>query len=54
MIGSILDARLNKVFLYPILYLKSLKAIPAYTHSSAASIRAFHKCKAKELRTMTR
>ena len=28
--------------------------IPAYTHSSAASTRAFHKCKAKELRTITR
>jgi len=25
-----------------------------YTHSSAASTSAFHKCKAKELRTMTR
>jgi hypothetical protein len=28
--------------------------IPAYTDSSAASTKAFHKCKAKELRTMTR
>jgi hypothetical protein len=51
---STADFYSESVALYPSVRYHSPHNIPVYNHSAAPSVKACHKCKAKELRTMTR